>query len=379
MSTFLLLYFAIYGGMNAYALSKTKAAFTLGWKGTLGLAVFGLLMVLGPILVRVMERAGLEEPARPIAMIVMLWFGFVFIFASSAILPDIYRLLSLVARGALPAFPVRTVFYVVLGFSLLVFLYGVIEARGLTIERISLSHPGLAPDTIIKLVQISDMHLGPTQGEARLQKVMDAIEAEAPDIIVSTGDMVDGLMHDSVELARKFSSLKAPLGKFAVMGNHEYYAGVDYSMEFHKSAGFRLLRDEAVSPAPGLTLVGVDFHERVVPGAPGALEESSLFAKVPADDLVIMLKHVPYVQEGSARRFALQLSGHTHNGQIFPFNLPTRVIYPYITGTYLLSGGGKLHVSRGTGSWGPPVRVLSPPEITVIELQGANGQPRAGL
>ncbi len=372
MSTFLLLYFAVYGSMNAYALSKAKAAFALGWKGTLGLAAFGLLMVLGPILVRVMERAGMEEPARPIAMIVMLWFGFVFIFASSAILPDIYRLLSFVSRGALPAFPVRTVFYVVLGFSVSVFLYGVIEARGLTIERLSLSHPGLAPGTTIKLVQVSDLHLGPTQGEARLQKVMDAIEAERPDIVVSTGDMVDGLMHDSVEMARRFAGLTAPLGKFAVMGNHEYYAGVPYSLEFHKSAGFRMLRDEAVSPAPGVTLVGVDFRERVVPGAPGALDESSLFAKVPADDLVIMLKHVPYVQEGTVRRFALQLSGHTHNGQIFPFNLPTRVIYPYITGTYLLPGGGKLHVSRGTGSWGPPVRVLSPPEITVIELS-ANG------
>ncbi|MCK4911773.1 MAG: metallophosphoesterase, partial [Thermodesulfovibrionales bacterium] len=233
MSTFLLLYFAIYGGMNAYALSKAKAAFGLGWKGTLGLALIGLCMVLGPILVRVMERVGMEAPARPLAMVVMLWFGFVFIFASTAVLPDLYRLVSLISRGALPALPVRTVFYVVLAFSFVVFVYGVFEARGLKVERLSVDIEGLAPGRTIKLVQISDLHLGPTQGEGRLKKVMAAIEAESPDIIVSTGDIVDGLMHDSVEMALMFASLKAPLGKFAVMGNHEYYAGVDYSTEFH--------------------------------------------------------------------------------------------------------------------------------------------------
>lgn len=373
MSTFLLLYFAIYGGMNAYALSKAKAAFGLGWKGTLGLALIGLCMVLGPILVRVMERVGMEAFARPIAMVVMLWFGYVFIFASIAVLPDLYRLMSLITRGVLPAMPVRTVFYAVLGLSLVVFVYGVFEARGLTVERISMKIKGLPQGSTIKVVQISDLHLGPTQGQGRLEKVMSAIEAESPDIIVSTGDIVDGLMHDSVEMARKFSSLEAPLGKFAVMGNHEYYAGVAYSTEFNVKAGFQMLRDTAVRPAHGLSIVGMDFRERMVPGAPGAVDEGMLVASVPEGDAVILLKHVPFVHEGLAGRVALQLSGHTHNGQIFPFNLLTKIVYPYITGTYDMPGGGKLHVSRGTGSWGPPVRVLAPPEITVIELIGEPG------
>ncbi|MCK4911733.1 MAG: metallophosphoesterase [Thermodesulfovibrionales bacterium] len=371
MSTFLLLYFAIYGGLNAYALSKAKAAFALGWKGTLGLALFGLCMVLGPILVRVMERVGMEAPARPIAMLVMLWFGYVFVFASVAVLPDLYRLISLITRGALPALPVRTVFYVVLSVSLVVFVYGVFEARGLEVERISMKLKGLSPGSVIKLVQISDLHLGPTQGEGRLRKVMEAIEAESPDIIVSTGDIVDGLMHDSVEMALMFASVKAPLGKFAVMGNHEYYAGVDYSTEFHRMAGFQMLRDKVVRPVAGLSIVGLDFRERVVPGASKELNAVKLLEALPNGDSVIVLKHVPFVQGGLAGRVALQLSGHTHNGQIFPFNLPTKVVYPYITGTYDLPEGGKLHVSRGTGSWGPPVRVLSPPELTVIELIGA--------
>ncbi len=371
MSTFLLIYFTIYGGMNAYALSKARVAFALGWKGTLGLALFGLFMVFGPILVRVIERVGMDVIARPLAMLVMLWFGFVFIFATTAVLPDLYRLATLITRGALPALPVRTVFFVVLAFSFAVFVYGVFEARGLTTERISLMLKGLPPGRTIKLVQISDLHLGPTQGQGRLFKVMAAIEAEGPDIIVSTGDIVDGLMHDSVEMARMFASLGAPLGKFAVMGNHEYYAGVDYSMEFHALAGFQMLRDEAARPVEGLSIVGMDFRERAAPEAQEELNAGKLFEALPKGDSVIVLKHVPFVLEGTKGKVALQLSGHTHNGQIFPFNLLTRIIYPYITGTYDLPGGGLLHVSRGTGSWGPPVRVLSPPEITVVELVGA--------
>ena len=168
-----------------------------------------------------------------------------------------------------------------------------------------------------------------------------------------------------------FASVKAPLGKFAVMGNHEYYAGVDYSTEFHRMAGFQMLRDKVVRPVAGLSIVGLDFRERVVPGASKELNAVKLLEALPNGDSVIVLKHVPFVQGGLAGRVALQLSGHTHNGQIFPFNLPTKVVYPYITGTYDLPEGGKLHVSRGTGSWGPPVRVLSPPELTVIELIGA--------
>ncbi len=371
MSTFLLIYFTIYGGLNAYALSKAKAAFDLGWRGTLGLALLGLFMVFGPVLVRVMERVGLDLIARPLAMVVMLWFGFVFIFASIALLPDLYRLISLIVRSALPVPPVRTVFYFVLAMALVVFVYGVFEARGLTVERISMVLKGLPPGRTLKLVQISDLHLGPTQGGGRLRKVMAAIEAESPDIIVSTGDIVDGLMHDSVEMALKFASLEAPLGKYAVMGNHEYYAGVAYSTEFHTMAGFQMLRDEAVRPLAGLSIVGLDFRERVVPGAPAELNAGKLLESLPNGDLVIVLKHVPRIQRGIAGKFDLQLSGHTHNGQIFPFNLLTRMVYPYITGTYELEGGGILHVSRGTGSWGPPVRVLSPPEITVVELIGA--------
>jgi predicted MPP superfamily phosphohydrolase len=368
MSTFLIMYFAIYGGMNAYALSKARAAYGLGLKGTLGLALLGLLMVSGPVLVRVMERAGMSDPARPIAMLVMAWFGFVFIFFSSALATDLYRLAAWASRGALPALGARTAFHAVLVFSLAVSIYGVFEARGLRTERISIEHKGLPAGRSIKIVQISDLHLGPTQGEGTLRKVLEAVKAEAPDIIVSTGDLVDGLMSDTDGLAQMLAGTEAPLGKFAVMGNHEYYAGVEYSIGFHGRAGFRMLRDDVVRPAEGLMLAGADFRDRVVPGSKEGNPGAGLFDSRAPGDLVVLLRHVPAEEEGSGGRVHLQLSGHTHNGQIFPFSLVTRLVYPYITGDYDLPGGGRLHVSRGTGSWGPPMRVLSPPELTVIEI-----------
>jgi hypothetical protein len=374
MAIFLLMYFIVYGGMNAYALSKARAAFEMGPKGFTMLFAFGVLMVMGPILVRFMERFGLDAIARPLEIGFMFWFGFVFIFASNALLADTYRLISHITKGLLPTLAPLHLFYGVFVVSISVFTYGVVEARGLTVVRETVTHPGMPVGQVIRVVQITDLHLGATQGQARLDKVISAIMKENPDIIVSTGDMVDGLMHNSKELAIDLKNLTPPLGKYAVMGNHEYYAGMGYALSFHKSAGFNMLRDQSAIPAPGLYIAGADYYGRqgrqMSVDAKSKTAGEMLSGALP-DDFVLLLKHVPVITDATSGKFHLQLSGHTHNGQIFPFNLLVKVAFPYITGTYQLPEGGLLHVSRGTGSWGPPVRVLSPPELTVIDIKGS--------
>ena len=204
------------------------------------------------------------------------------------------------------------------------------------------------------------------------------MEDEAPDIFVSTGDLLDGLMADPDGFAEMLAGIRPRFGKYAVMGNHEYYAGVELSLAFHERAGFRVLRDDTVSMrvAKGrgrpmaLNMIGVDFHGRRGNGSPvESAGEDTLMARVDNARPTIVLKHMPTLHPAVQEGAALQLSGHTHNGQIFPFNLITRLVFPYITGDYPLTGGGLLHVSRGSGNWGPPVRVLSPPELTVIEFK----------
>ena len=150
-------------------------------------------------------------------------------------------------------------------------------------------------------------------------------------------------------------------------GNHEYYAGIDQALDFTRKAGFTVLRGQATETA-GITIAGVDDSTAADIRGGHEVDERQLLGPLPDSKFTLFLKHRPVVEKGSAGLFDLQLSGHIHKGQIFPFYLITRLFYPVKTGLSHLQGKATLYVSRGTGTWGPPVRVLAPPEITVIDL-----------
>ncbi|MCX5882071.1 MAG: metallophosphoesterase, partial [Deltaproteobacteria bacterium] len=194
------------------------------------------------------------------------------------------------------------------------------------------------------------------------------INGAAPDLLVSTGDLVDGQINRMTGLAELLRDIRPKFGKFAVTGNHEVYAGLDQAVSFTEHAGFKVLRNEGSTAGGLINVVGVDdptiervTHSRQVP-------EKALLSNVPSDKLTLLLKHRPVVDRESLGLFDLQLSGHIHKGQIFPFNLVTRLFYPVRTGLLLYPQNSALYVSRGTGTWGPPIRFLAPPEVTVIEL-----------
>jgi predicted MPP superfamily phosphohydrolase len=159
------------------------------------------------------------------------------------------------------------------------------------------------------------------------------------------------------------------LGAYAVTGNHEYYAGLEHSLRFLRNAGFTVLRGEAAR-AGGIILVGVDDPTAMSSGQSTILDTGKALASVSANNFVVLLKHQPVVD--SDTKFDLQLSGHTHGGQIFPFVYLTRLRYRVHTGLTELADGRLLYVSRGVGTWGPPIRLFAPPEITLITIAGAN-------
>ena len=145
-------------------------------------------------------------------------------------------------------------------------------------------------------------------------------------------------------------------------GNVDHEGGLAHAREFHGRPGFVLLREARVDLPDGVTLVCFDDPAVLR----GSTAEADLLAEIPKERFVVLLKHQPIVESGA--RFDLQLSGHTHDGQIFPFNLAVRLFYPRMAGLFSVPGGGDLYVSRGTGTWGPPIRVAAPPEITLITL-----------
>jgi hypothetical protein len=247
--------------------------------------------------------------------------------------------------------------------------YGFFEALNIRLEHITITTDKLPKNLdSLRIAQISDVHLGVLVGELRLKKILDKVKTVAPHILVSTGDLVDGRMEKKDILAGMFREIETPHGKYAVTGNHEYYAGLSRSLEFTKKAGFVLLRNETRTLPHLIHIAGVDDPAGRSLGAAGNTSESRLLSALSNDLFTLLLKHQPTVNKASAEHFDLQLSGHTHNGQIFPFSLLTRLFYKLHPGLTRLRGGSSAYVSRGSGTWGPPARFLSPPEVTLIEI-----------
>ena len=375
MSLFLLALFLIYGGTHLYFFLKVKAALSPGILSSLFLALFLLLMVFTPVQVRVLENQGLEAFARFAAYTGYLWMGFIFLFFSASLAIDIYHgLLHGVGFFFQRDFSAlflakRTALFLSIAWGMATALYGYFEARDIRTERVVINTPKV-PRAVGKLtiVQISDVHLGLIVREEHLKRIIAGINGASPDLLISTGDLVDGQINRMTGLAELLQDIRPRFGKFAVTGNHEVYAGLDQAVGFTERAGFKVLRNEGSTAGGLINVVGVDDPaiERVTHSLP--TPENTLLLKVSSDRFTLLLKHRPAVDRNSLGLFDLQLSGHVHKGQIFPFNLLTHLFYPVRTGFALYPQNSALYVSRGTGTWGPPIRFLAPPEVTVIEL-----------
>jgi predicted MPP superfamily phosphohydrolase len=225
--------------------------------------------------------------------------------------------------------------------------------------------PAALDGTVI--VALSDLHLGSILGSGWLEARIAQIEREQPDLVVLLGDIVEG--HDPLEggLLRQLIRLRAPLGVWAVTGNHEQYehAAAGGTLE---AAGLQLLHDRWVEAAPGLVLAGVDdLTSRRRAGFGGDPIGAALAGHPPG--AVILLSHSPLQSEVAARDgVGLMLSGHTHGGQVWPFGYLVRLSYPLLAGRYAV-GATTVLVSRGAGTWGPRMRLWLPGEILRVTLR----------
>ena len=376
MTLFLLTFFLIYGGFHFHFFLRFRAAFAPGAAAQAVLVALLLLGLMAPIIVRVSERYDLEALARLMSWIGYLWMAVLLLFVASSALLEIYRLLIRAAGLLLRTEVSRSLpsagimFFIPVAAALAIVAYGFFAALQPRVERLEIRSAKIPKETgRIRVVQISDVHVGLLVRGERLAAMLRKVREAAPDILVCTGDLVDGQGDDLAEAAAQFREIDPPLGKFAVTGNHEFYAGIDQSLDFLAKSGFITLRGEVATVAGVIDLAGVDDPAIRRFGLYGKLSDREVISRGGGKGrFAILLKHQPLVEENPAGGFDLQLSGHTHKGQIFPFSLVTSLVFPYHSGSFPLTGGALLHVSRGTGTWGPPVRFLSPPEITVIDI-----------
>ncbi len=374
MIVFLLCYFFIYGLMHVYAFSKLKAALQPGPVGSWLVIIFMALMILAPISIRLAERAGLTAWLHKLAVPIFSWMGLIFLFVSIFAAADLIRLVLTTAGkyfslSLVPYAAGNTViFYGVAFLTIILFVYGLFEAATPRVEHVTLQSLKI-PARVgrIRIVQISDVHLGLLVGRKKLEKILGLVQAARPDLLVSTGDLVDGQPNDLHEAAELLHAYNPPLGKIAVTGNHEFYAGLDNALAFTQSAGFITLRQQSID-FEDFTVVGVDDNAAAYMDKPPRVAEDKLLATLAQEKYILLLKHRPDINRASVGHFDLQLSGHTHKGQIFPFNLITWIFHPYASGRLTPLDKGYLYLSRGTATWGPPIRILAPPEITVIDL-----------
>ena len=225
-----------------------------------------------------------------------------------------------------------------------------------------------------RIVQISDVHIGPLLDGRFAATVAERVNALAPDLVAVTGDLVDGSVVRLAPHVEPFRAVRAKHGVFFVTGNHDFYSGADSWVAHVRSFGWQALRNEHVSigdGAAGFDLAGVDdTHGRLIEAGAGEDVERALAGR-DASRAVVLLAHDPATfHRASQRDVDLQLSGHTHGGQIWPFRYIVRLSVPWVVGLYR-RGASALYVSRGTGFWGPPMRIAAPSEITEIVIRRA--------
>ena len=251
---------------------------------------------------------------------------------------------------------------------------GAASAFGIAaIERVRVRLRRLSPNMSgTRLVQLSDMHVGPTLRKPWVQRVVAQVQSLDPDLVVITGDLVDGSVQNLREHIEPLSELRTRFGVFFVTGNHEYYSNADAWVQELTRIGIRVLRNEHVLIGNGndaFALAGVDDWSSK--GREGGHNVAAAVDGLDESREVVLLAHQPRsITDAVKHGVGVQLSGHTHGGQIYPWYHAVFFQQPYVSGLHLVRGSW-LYVNRGTGFWGPPMRVGAPPEITVVELVNA--------
>jgi predicted MPP superfamily phosphohydrolase len=349
------------------------AAWDAPWGRVLTVALFSLaaLVPLAFLAMRWLPRS----LNAPVAWVVYTWLGFALYLFLLALLVDAGRGLAALA-GALPTDPerrqflARTLAGTVGAVSGVIGLGGIANvARGFHVRRVRVPLARLpASASGYAIVQLTDMHVGPTIGREFVSAVVRETNKLAPDMVVITGDLVDGTVEQLGHLVEPLRDLSARDGVFFVTGNHEYYSGADAWIVHLRTLGIRVLRNERVSIRDAFDLAGVDdaSAHRMLPDHRQDVR-GAVAGRDPSRALVLLAHQPKAVRDAVPCGVDLQLSGHVHGGQMIPFNWIARLDQPIISGLRLI-GRTWVYVSTGTGYWGPPMRVGSGAELTRIEL-----------
>ncbi len=323
-----------------------------------------VLLAPGLPLTLLVARRFTRAQARPVLWIAYTWFGCA-----------VYLLLGAALTSVAAAFavPARTAALWGLGAVALTIAYGLVHAqRGPFVRRVRVPLAKL-PEAAAgyTIVQLTDVHIGWTLGADFARRVVDAVNALSPDLIVLTGDLVDGNVRELAAEVEPLGELRATDGVYAVTGNHEYYWNADAWLAHLGSLGIRYLRNRHVTVRGAFTLAGTDdITARAMASGHGEDIPRALAGRDTKLPTVLLAHHPSSLRGAMAAGVNLQISGHTHGGQLLPLGWLARLFEPHVAGLARF-GSTWLYVSEGTGFWGPPLRVGTSCEIAAITLERA--------
>ncbi|QSI76865.1 MULTISPECIES: metallophosphoesterase [Niveibacterium] len=371
MRTFLLIATTLLGLLHYYIGSRLLPALDLGEQAAaLAWAMLALSVLLIPasLIARHITRPPLADR--------LTWAGSLAmgLFSSVLVLTALRDLALLLAAEHLPAAFEALSAQGVLALAVLVTLAGFINARR-TASVVTVDVPlANLPDALhgFTIAQISDIHVGPTIKRGYLDRIVDRVNTLKPDLIAVTGDLVDGSVHDLAPHTEPLKRLAARYGAYFVTGNHEYYSNAHAWIAEVERLGVKVLMNEHVVLDHGgarLVVAGVTDYTAHQFDPRHRSDPLAALAGAPADAAAkVLLAHQPRSAEAAADAgFDLQLSGHTHGGQFFPWNLFVPLQQPFTAGLHKLRDLW-VYTSRGTGYWGPPKRFGAPSEITRLRL-----------
>lgn len=294
-----------------------------------------------------------------------LWLGFLVNFLLASVVLWILRIIFNKIRYR---FDFRKISMVVFVFFFLFAIWGIYHAFDVKVKNMDIVLNNLPDEWRGKRVmQISDTHFGQVHGVMAVQRLVDLVDRESPDLVVITGDLFDGTDGNMDELTKNIGSLKAPFGVYFTTGNHDFYAGEEKLDADLEKAGIKLLANGFVD-LNGLQLAGINYSFRGE--GMSHRDEINSWPNYSSAKPTILLHHIPEkLDEFADAGVDLVLSGHTHRGQLFPFGLITNLVFKGYDYGLKDFGDLQVHTSSGAGTWGAPMRTSADSEVVIFTLK----------
>ena len=374
---FFVVVFSIYALANAYVLYRGVHCFPPGTVARTIVLWTGIFLVLSFIVGRVLERYWLSGVSDLFVCLGSVWLGFFVYLFLAVLVIDLVRLFNAIV----PFFPAswtehpditaRMAFWIVISLAGVAVVAGHINARIPRLHERTVHVDKRVPGvSSMRIVLASDIHLGTIVGRKRLEGIARTIMGAHPDLVLFAGDIVDEDLAPVIKenIGETLRSITAPLGVFGITGNHEYIGGAEEAVAYLEEHGVWMLRDTCVVLNGGITLCGRE--DRSISQFTGKRRKALglLIQNVDRQRPIILMDHQPFDLDSVALAGVdLQVSGHTHHGQLWPFNYITERVYELSWG-YLRKNNTHFYVSSGVGTWGPPMRLGNRPEIVVLTL-----------